>query len=76
AEQTYRRDLSMSMGPSWYKEDQLGLLITALRHLPVTGGAMLSLPKVAGLLERASGELTFQRFARHAKSELIAELSR
>lgn len=76
AEQTYRRVLSMSMGPSWYKEDQFGLLITALRHLPVTGGAMLSLPKVAGLLERASGELTFQRFARHAKSELIAELCR
>lgn len=76
AEQTYRRVLSVSMGPSWYKEDQFGLLITALRHLPVTDRAMLSLPKVAGFLERASGELTFQRFARHAKSELIGELCR
>lgn len=76
AEQIYRHVLSVSMGPTWYKEDQFGLLTTAMRHLPVTDVATLSLPKVAGFLERASGELTFQRFARHAKSELIGELCR
>lgn len=76
AEQIYHHVLSVSMGPTWYKEDQFGLLTTALRHLPVTDAAALSLPKVAGFLERASGELTFQRFARYAKSELIGELCR
>jgi hypothetical protein len=76
AEQIYRHVLSVSMGPTWYKEDQFGLLTTALRHLPMTDAATLSLPQVAGFLERASGELTFQRFARHAKSELIGELCR
>jgi len=76
AERIYRHVLSVSMGPTWYKEDQFGLLNTALRHLPATDVATLSLPKVAGFLERASGELTFQRFARHAKSEFIAELCR
>lgn len=76
AEQIYRHVLSVSMGPTWYKEDQFGLLTTGLRHLPLTDAATLSLPKVAGFLERASGELTFQRFARYAKSELIGELCR
>lgn len=76
AEAIYRHVLSVSMGPTWYKEDQFGLLTSALRHLPMQDAATLSLPKVAGFLERASGELTFQRFARHAKSELISELCR
>lgn len=76
AEQIYRHVLSVSMGPTWYKEDQFGLLTTALRHLPLADVETLALPKVAGFLERASGELTFQRFARHAKSEFIGELCR
>jgi hypothetical protein len=76
AEGIYRHVLSVSMGPTWYKEDQFGLITSALRHLPILDAAALSLPKVAGFLERASGELTFQRFARYAKSELIGELCR
>lgn len=76
AEQIYRHVLSVSMGPTWYKEDQFGLLTTALRHLPITDVEGLSLPQVGAFLERASGELTFQRFARYAKSELIGELCR
>lgn len=77
AQRTYRMVLSFSMGPSWYKEDQLSLMSGALEALPATGSmASESLREIAGLLERASGEMTFQRFVRADKGSFIAELCR
>ncbi|MEY8199556.1 MAG: AVAST type 1 anti-phage system protease Avs1b [Gammaproteobacteria bacterium] len=75
AQRTYQSVLAFSMGPSWYKEDQFGLMITALESLsnssPIESGV---LPKIAGLLDEAGGEMTFQRFVRYAKRDLIGAL--
>lgn len=76
AEGLYRYMLSVSMGPSWYKEDQLGLMVSVLRKMPPSDNIQAVLPLIAGYLERASGEMTFQRFVRYEKHALIAELFR
>ncbi|BCE03459.1 AVAST type 1 anti-phage system protease Avs1b [Marinicellulosiphila megalodicopiae] len=72
---THQCVLAFSMGPSWYKEDQLGLMTTALdslsNDLPIEPTI---LPKIAGLLDEASGEMTFQRFVRYAKRDFIGAL--
>jgi len=75
-ERLYGHMLSVSMGPSWYKEDQLGLMTSVLGKTPASDNVAAMLPLVAGYLERASGEMTFQRFVRHEKSVLIGELFR
>lgn len=76
AERLYRYMLSVSMGPTWYKEDQLGLMVEVLRNLPPSDNVQAVLPLVAGYLERASGEMTFQRFVRYEKEAFIGELFR
>lgn len=76
AERLYRYMLSVSMGPSWYKEDQLGLMVSVLREIPNSDNVQAMLPLMAGYLERASGEMTFQRFVRYEKQALIGELFR
>jgi Trypsin-like peptidase domain len=77
AQRTYQMVLHFSMGPSWYKEDQLSLMSGTLEALPATSSvAPESLREIAGLLERASGEMTFQRFVRADKGSFIAELCR
>ncbi|MFT7278685.1 MAG: hypothetical protein ACI8WI_002220 [Pseudoalteromonas distincta] len=75
AKRTYERVLSLSMGPSWYKEDQFGLCITALESLSTTSNLKHEVIKdIAGILDAASGEMTFQRFVRYAKRDLIGAL--
>lgn len=75
ANKTYQLVLAFSMGPSWYKEDQFGLNVTALESLnhefSLESGA---LSQIAGLLDAASGEMTFQRFVRYAKRDFIGAL--
>lgn len=76
AEDLYQHVLSVSMGPSWYKEDQLGLMVNVLHEIPATDNVKKSLPQIAGYLERASGEMTFQRFIRYEKHDFLEELFR
>ncbi len=76
AEELYRHMLGVSMGPTWYKEDQLGLMVSAISKMPQTYNVQKILPQVAGYLERASGEMTFQRFVRYEKHTLLGELFR
>jgi hypothetical protein len=76
AEGLYRHMLGVSMGPTWYKEDQLGIMVEVLRNMPPSDNVQAKLPLVAGYLERASGEMTFQRFVRYEKAALIGELFR
>lgn len=75
AHHTYQAILSYSMGPSWYKEDQLSLMTAALQGVrqdePLETGV---LSRIAGCLETASGEMTFQRFVRYDKAELLGIL--
>ncbi len=76
ADNLYRYMLGVSMGPSWYKEDQLGLMESTLSKMPLSDDVHVALPLMAGYLERASGEMTFQRFVRYEKMALIGELFR
>lgn len=75
ANKTYQLVLSFSMGPSWYKEDQFGLSVTVLQSLRHTSSlASGELSKIAGLLDVAAGEMTFQRFVRYAKRDFLGAL--
>lgn len=74
---TYRLVLSLSMGPSWYKEDQLSMMSSTLEALPAASPVQgSSLAQIAALLERATGEMTFQRYVRADKGTFIGELCR
>lgn len=74
---TYESVLAVSMGPSWYKEDQFSVMSRVLEALPFDAEvASTSLAQIASLLERASGEMTFQRYVRADKGTFIGELSR
>ena len=76
AERLYQWLLSVSMGPTWYKEDQLGLMTEVLRNIPVSKEVQQRLPLIAGYLERADGEMTFQRYVRGEKSSLLGQIAR
>ena len=76
AERLYQRLLSVSMGPTWYKEDQLGIVTEVLGNISVSEEVRRRLPQIAGYLERASGEMTFQRFVRAEKSTLLGQIAR
>lgn len=76
AERLYQRLLAVSMGPSWYKEDQLGIMTEVLGSISASDAVVQRLPKVAGYLERASGEMTFQRYVRGEKSALLGQIAR
>ena len=77
AVKTYQTVLRFSMGPSWYKEDQLSLMSSTLAALPAaTSIPTASLQQIAAYLERASGEMTFQRYVRADKGNFIAQLCR
>jgi len=76
AERLYNHMLRISMGPSWYKEDQLGLMVSTLSKMPASDNIQNILPLVAGYLEHASGEMTFQRFVRYEKHAFLGELFR
>lgn len=75
AKDTYKSVLAFSMGPNWYKEDQLGLAVSTLEAInirtPLNEGALI---KIAALLEVSSGEMTFERFVRYAKRDFIKAL--
>jgi len=75
--QTYQTVLAVSMGPSWYKEDQFAVMSRTLEVLPATAAiAPAVLAQIAAYLEHASGEMTFQRYVRSDKATFIGELSR
>lgn len=76
AERLYQRLLSVSMGPTWYKEDQLGIMTEVMGNVAVSINLGKRLPQIAGYLERGSGEMTFQRYVLQRKSSLIGEMAR
>lgn len=74
--EVFKNVLAVSMGPSWYKEDQFSLLSSTLSLMDVNDSLNIELSKIAGYLDRASGEMTFQRFVRYEKNEFIGQLVR
>jgi len=75
AKQIYQEILAHSMGPSWYKEDRLTLLTDTFNLIDNSNTALNSQTiEIANCLERASGEMTFQRYVRQAKNNFIGIL--
>ncbi|MBH0018715.1 hypothetical protein [Pseudoalteromonas sp. NGC95] len=73
ADECFQELLNSSMGPSWYKEDQLGLINSSLSMLK-RHKASWSPKEVAPILDFADGEMTFQRYIRMEKEEFIGSL--
>lgn len=66
--------LDTSMGPSWYKEDQMSLINDVLELTPTVD--IETICKYAVLLDASSGEMTFQRYVRHEKESFIGSLTK
>lgn len=76
AEDALGHAIKASMGPSWYKEDQLTLLVDVLNAAGNPALTKSHWREVVRLLEHASGDLTFQRFIRYEKESLVCHLSK
>jgi hypothetical protein len=70
----FKAMLKTSMGPSWYKEAQLDLLNTTLDLSNGKEELNKYLKEFAGILDYASGEMTFQRYVRYEKEVFIGNL--
>ncbi|WKL02237.1 hypothetical protein Q0F98_39285 [Paenibacillus amylolyticus] len=70
----FQHMLDTSMGPTWYKEDQLTLLETGITYLQSSGEMSNHLKEIAGHYDFASGEITFQRYVRQVKEAFIGNL--
>jgi hypothetical protein len=67
--------LDHSMGPGWYKEGQLSILISTARSaLPVENRSNY-LKRFAAHLQHASGEMTFQRYVKQEQEDYAGDLA-
>jgi hypothetical protein len=73
--QAYQRMLDTSMGPSWYKEDQVTLMNTGLGLKNIGETSLHYFRDFAECLKFASGEMTFQRFVKYEKEEFVGSLA-
>ena len=72
--QSFQNVLNTSMGPSWYKEDQMSLITDVVELTPFID--IETICKYAVLLDAASGEMTFQRYVRQEKESFIGSLTK
>lgn len=75
AEEAFACAIDASSGPSWYKEGQFGLLLDTLTAIDDLGVTREHWRDAVEVLELASGDLTFQRFVRYAKQDLLHHLA-
>ncbi|PQA54445.1 serine protease [Siphonobacter curvatus] len=75
ANSIFKEMINYSMGPSWYKEAQLGIINTAVSNIIPKGGDFTYLQKFAAHLHHASGEMTFQRYVRDQQAEFVGDLA-
>lgn len=76
ANKVFASMIETSMGPSWYKEAQLGIINTTVTNiLPITGTTKY-LQQFAGHLDAASGEMTFQRYVKHSQEEFVGNIAK
>lgn len=73
-EEVFQKMLDTSMGPSWWKEDQLSLITTLLKSTPKESITIPHLMKLAAHLDTASGEMTFQRYIRQEKETFVGTI--
>lgn len=75
AKDVYQQMLDTSMGPSWYKEDQLVLVNSVLRKMNIDKADEHTVD-FAAYLEFASGEMTFQRYVQSEIHGFIGTLAK
>lgn len=71
----YQQMLDTSMGPTWYKESQFGLINCVLREMD-HHKADVYYSDFAAQLQYASGEMTFQRYVQSAMSGFIGTMAK
>ncbi|GAB3716355.1 hypothetical protein GCM10027592_57590 [Spirosoma flavus] len=76
AKQVFKEMINTSMGPSWYKEAQLGIINTAVSNIVPKDGNLSYLQKFAAHLHNASGEMTFQRYVKQQQEEFVGDLAK
>lgn len=76
AKQVFKEMIDTSMGPSWYKEAQLGIINTAVSNIVPKDGDLSYLQKFAAHLHNASGEMTFQRYVKQQQEEFVGDLAK
>lgn len=76
AKQVFKEMIDTSMGPSWYKEAQLGIINTAVSNIVPKDGNLSYLQKFAAHLHNASGEMTFQRYVKQQQEEFVGDLAK
>jgi hypothetical protein len=76
AKQVLKEMIDTSMGPSWYKEAQLGIINTAVSNIVPKDGNLFYLQKFAAHLHNASGEMTFQRYVKQQQEEFVGDLAK
>lgn len=76
AKQVFKEMIDTSMGPSWYKEAQLGVINTAVSNIVPKDGNLTYLQKFAAHLHNASGEMTFQRYVKRQQEEFVGDLAK
>lgn len=74
AKDVYCEMLKTSMGPTWYKEDQLSLLSEAIKPIESKYITNDLLKRNFILLDSAAGGMTFERYIRVEKERLIGVL--
>lgn len=72
----FKEMISTSMGPSWYKEAQLGIINTAVSNIIPQNGDQSYLQKFAAHLHNASGEMTFQRYVKQQQEDFVGDLAK
>lgn len=76
AKKVFKETIDTSMGPSWYKEAQLGIINTAVSNIVPKDGNLSYLQKFAAHLHNASGEMTFQRYVKQQQEKFVGDLAK
>ncbi|URZ16688.1 trypsin-like serine peptidase [Clostridium felsineum] len=76
AKDVYYEMLKTSMGPTWYKEDQLSLLSESFAPMSSKDITQDLIKRNFLLLDSAAGGMTFERYIRVEKESLIGQLWR
>jgi|GEM_PF-833682 len=76
AKNVFKEMIDTSMGPSWYKEAQLGIINTVISNITPTDDNLFYLQKFAAHLHNASGEMTFQRYVKQQQEKFVGDLAK
>lgn len=76
AKSVFKEMINTSMGPTWYKEDQLGIINTAVSNIIPQNGDLSYLKNFAAHLDYASGEMTFQRYIKQQQEQFVGDLTK